>query len=105
VKNLYAIRDTKAKSYGPLMAIQNDVVAIREFGAAIEGKDSPFARYADDFELVCCGQYHDDDDADDITPVIGTSVRVVVTAAAWISSRQRVTPQGSHAPQLNLLEG
>lgn len=88
MKLLYAILDTKSKSFGPLMGIPNDTVAVREFGAAIEMKDSPFMRYSEDFELVCVGQYHDDDGDLEVHPIIPLPYRVVITATAWIASRK-----------------
>lgn len=100
MKYLYSILDVKAKSFGPLMAIANDTVAVREFGAAIEMQNSPFKTYAEDFELVCLGEYHDDDGDLEIPPVVPTVLRTVVTAAAWLAARRG--PSGGE--QLSLMK-
>lgn len=105
MKLLYAVYDKKASAYGPVMQIGHDAVATREFGAICEHERSTIAKYPEDFELHCIGEFHDDApmatidfDDDKNACVRGITPRVVITAVQWFDSRPR-----QPNPQLSLL--
>lgn len=54
--NLYAIHDKKAKTYETPFALPNNAYAVRSFQDAVS-KDTPYNKYAQDFELVHLGVY------------------------------------------------
>lgn len=48
---IYAVYDKKAKAYMPPWECQNNAVAIRKFGGAVNDEKSFIHRYPDDFDL------------------------------------------------------
>lgn len=56
---LYALHDKKACSFSAFHVERSDAVASRQFAEAVLAKDSPFAKYPEDFELVSVCDVHD----------------------------------------------
>lgn len=58
MKNVYSIRDNKMGSFNVPVLIENDAVAIRQFGDLISrGGDSVMSIHPSDFTLYLLGQY------------------------------------------------
>lgn len=93
MKKLFAIYDVKSESYGPVFGVPHDAVAIREFGAALSNEQSPLAKYPDDFELHCVGEFVDDMGRRFVRPEGDAhpddNARVVITARQWIDAQPK----------------
>lgn len=58
MKNVYAIRDSKMESFGLPVLVENDAVAVRQFGDVItKGGDVCMAQHPADFALYRLGEY------------------------------------------------
>lgn len=89
MKQLYAIFDKKSESYGPLMGVAHEAIAVREFGSACDSSDSFLSKYPEDFELHYLGDFSDvrgDCEGTNVKPVVGAAPMVVISATAWIAS-------------------
>lgn len=93
---LYALHDRKAKSLSSFHVERSDVSASRGFVDAVLSKDSQFAKYPDDFELVslCDVSQEYGGDFDGVVMVVPEVVRVVITAAQVLASQ----PQAAQLP-------
>lgn len=57
-KNVYAIRDNKLGSFGTPVLIENDAVAVRQFGDIIaNGGDNVMTKHPADFTIYHLGAY------------------------------------------------
>lgn len=57
-KFVYSIRDNKLGSFGVPVVIDNDAVAIRQFGDLISKKsDSIMSLHPEDFTIYCLAEY------------------------------------------------
>lgn len=56
-KSIYAIRDDKMESFGVPVIIENDAVAIRQFGDVLSKGDSVMTAHPEDFTIYCLGSY------------------------------------------------
>lgn len=56
-QNAYVLHDIKAKTYGPIMFQENDVIAHRVMEQSMKNKEQTFAQYPSDFNLVKIGTY------------------------------------------------
>lgn len=54
---LYSLLDTKAKVYGAPFAAPNDGIAGRLVMEALRDPQSMVAKYPNDFQLYCLGEY------------------------------------------------
>lgn len=79
---LYALHDKKAKALSSFHVERSDVVASRGFVDAVMAKDSLFAKYPQDFELVslCDVSQEYEGEFDDVVLVGLSDQRVVITA-------------------------
>lgn len=88
MKQLYAMYDVKARSYGPIFSVGHDAVAVREFGAACGAQGSVLFSYPDDFELHRVGSF--DDDGEEVSmPVMGCVTTVVISARQWMDAQPK----------------
>lgn len=61
VKRLYAIRDDKVGTFNPPCIVDNDAVAIRQFGDLVhDAKDTLITRHPDDFSIWYLAEYDDE---------------------------------------------
>lgn len=97
MRKIFAVYDKKAESYGPLMALPHEAVAIREFENAVQQEDSPLRNYPDDFELHCIGSMPEYGVGE--TPIKACQPVVVLTASAVVAMR---APRGGE--QLSLIK-
>lgn len=56
VQKLFAVRDVKADSFGPIIVAPNRALAMRAFMEASE-QPGPFQKYPDDFHMYEIGEY------------------------------------------------
>lgn len=93
---LYALHDKKAKALSSYHVERSDVVASRGFVDAVLQKDSQFAKYPDDFELVRLCDVSQDYEGDfhGHVAVVPEGVRVVITARQVLDSQ----PQPAQLP-------
>lgn len=95
---LYALHDKKARAFSSFHVERSDVVASRAFVDAVLQKDSQFAKYADDFELVSlCDVSQDYEKLADV--IIQGSAITSIQFSVVISARQVLDSQ----PQLPLM--
>jgi len=94
---LYALHDKKARALSSFHVERSDVVASRGFVDAVMAKDSVFAKYPADFELVSlCDVSQEYDFSPQDAVLIGEySFRVVITAEQVLASQP--SAQGSLA--------
>ncbi len=60
MKKVYSIRDNKMETFGTLVYIDNDAVAVRMFGDLILGdKESLMGKHPADFGLYKLGEFDD----------------------------------------------
>lgn len=97
MKLLCAVWDKKSQSYGNVMSLDHEAVAVREFRAAVEQDRSPLAKYHEDFELHQVGLLQDSALLPGEQPVSGIEPRVIITASAVVAMMK---PNG----QLELLK-
>lgn len=98
MKKLYAVRDIKAKSYGPVGGYAHEAVAVREFQLQCNNPESFLNKYPEDFELVCVGEFDDAPKGDAvICPVVGCEPVVVLRATT-------VRGMAEDSAQLSLLK-
>ncbi|AXH75953.1 MAG: hypothetical protein [Microviridae sp.] len=97
---LYALNDKKAMSLSSFHVERSDAVATRGFAEAVIGNGSSvFAKYPQDFELVClCDVSQDYEGLSPLEILNNVEFRVVVTA------QQVVDMQPKSVGQLSLLE-
>lgn len=58
-KGIYSIYDIKARSYSPLMTIDNDDIAIRHVQNGL-AQDSNLSKYPQDFRLFSFGTWNEE---------------------------------------------
>jgi len=96
---LYALHDKKAQWLSSFHCERSDAQASRGFADAVNAKDSVFAKYPEDFELVCLGEVEESTklDVDDL--YVSTRARtgklfeVVLSAEMVVSLRPRQDAQ------------
>lgn len=90
MKFLFAVRDVVSGSFGSLHAEKHEAVAVRNFVTACLEDGSLFRRFPKDYELVCLGEFREDvqefAEGDGHLPIFGCVPRVIMSAAAAISS-------------------
>lgn len=60
MKKVYSIRDNKMETFGTLVFIDNDAVAIRMFGdLVVNATDTLMAKHPADFGLYALGEFDD----------------------------------------------
>lgn len=60
MKKVYSIRDNKMETFGTLVFIDNDAVAVRMFGdLVLNDKDSLIGKHPADFGLYMLGDFDD----------------------------------------------
>lgn len=57
VVNVYAIHDKKAETYEQIFTLPNHAYAIRSFEEIVNRADTPYNKFAEDFELTHLGTY------------------------------------------------
>lgn len=68
-QKVFAIRDVKSDSYGPLVAVASVGIARRTFLEAVRQPNSPLGQYPEDFMLYELGSYDAQSGAIDGLPV------------------------------------
>lgn len=89
---LYALHDKKAKALSSFHVERSDVVASRGFAEAVMAKDSQFAKYPDDFELVSLCDVSNEYEGEffDVVLASFSEQRVVITARQVLDSQPGV---------------
>lgn len=97
---LYALHDKKAKSLSSFHVERSDVVASRSFAEACVQKDSVFAKYPTDFELVSlCDVSQEYDFSPQDSILVGEyAFKVVITAEQVLAAQPQIPKE-----QLSLL--
>jgi hypothetical protein len=95
---LYALHDKKAQALSSFHVERSDVVASRGFVEATLGKDSQFAKYPEDFELVSLCDVSQEYEGLPDSMIANVEFRVVITAA------QVLAAQPAKSEQLQLLK-
>lgn len=78
MKKIYAVRDVVAEAVGPLLSLAGDSAAIRTFGDVASDPQTNVNRHVADYELICCGDVHDDGRIE-----ANEYPRVVITGVQW----------------------
>lgn len=81
---LYAIRDSRAGFFLPVMEAHNDAHAMRTVYDALS-HDHPIVHHRDDYHLYCLGEY--DNEAGQITPILPEPVISISEMIAVIMPR------------------
>ena len=79
-KKIYAVYDKKAQTELGLFEQPNDLVAIRDFSQVCTKEDSPIAKFAEDYELMCLGTI------DTETGKIKSDVKTIAQAKEYTKS-------------------
>lgn len=87
---LYALHDKKARALQSFHVERSDPVASRGFVEAVMQKDSLFAKYPADFELVSlCDVSQEYDGADFDSMIDNVEFRVVITAEQVLAAQPK----------------
>lgn len=57
MNKLFAVRDVKGDSFGPVITLETRGIALRSFADACSDPKSDFARYPEDYMLYEIGEY------------------------------------------------
>lgn len=86
MRRVYSIYDVVAGLIvGPLMLVNRDGPAIREFYGALADPQSSLSKHPGDYNLLCLG---DISDVGDLSPMVGGPC-VVATGVSWVEVQQR----------------
>lgn len=89
---LYALHDKKAQMLSSFHVERSDAQASRGFADAVNAKDSVFAKYPEDFELVAVAEIEEStavqsDPVWPVSPMDGSRYVVVLTASQVVALR------------------
>lgn len=86
MRRIYTLYDAVAGMIdGPLLLVNRDGPAIREFYAVLANPQTGPGRHPGDYNLICLGDISDEGD---ISPAAG-GPSVVATGVSWVESQQR----------------
>lgn len=87
---LYALNDKKASALSSFHVERSDAVASRGFVDAVVSPNSTFAKYPEDFELVClCDVSQDYEGLSPIEILNNIQFRVVITAEQVLAAQPK----------------
>jgi hypothetical protein len=59
VVKIYSVYDKKTRFYGPLLCLQNDGHAGREYKRMFSKEQHPVSQFPDDYQIYCLGSFDD----------------------------------------------